>query len=295
MRAATSIKIKKGIVLAGGRGTRLYPLTASINKQLLPVYDKPMIYYPLSTLMLAGIRDILIISGATELPAYERLLGGGVALGVKFRYALQYAPKGIAEAFLIGEEFLDGEGAALILGDNIFWGAIDPVRRALLHETGATIFAYPVKDPQRYGVVTLDKGGMPVGLEEKPKNPKSTLAVTGVYVYDRDVCDIARSLKPSKRGELEITDVNRAYLERSDLRVVPFGRGFAWLDTGTAQSLLEASEFVGVVERRQGFKIGCLEEVAVRMGLVTKAEMRATLEGYPQSEYRTYIEGVLDE
>lgn len=286
--------ITKGIVLAGGRGTRLYPLTSYANKQLLPVYDKPMVYYPISTLMLGGIKDILIISGPEELPLYERLLGDGSRLGVKFSYAVQAAPKGIAEAFLVGERFLDGQGCVLVLGDNIFWGYLDFLRRALAATSGATVFGYRVQNPGEYGVVELDAGGKAISLEEKPLRPKSNLAVPGLYIYDKDVVAIAKAMKPSARGELEITDVNRAYMERGELRVELLGRGMAWLDTGTVQSLLDAAEFVSAIERRQGLKIACLEEVALRMGFVTPAHMKSVVAGYPKCEYRSYIEGLLE-
>jgi glucose-1-phosphate thymidylyltransferase len=284
---------KKGIVLAGGRGTRLYPLTTYANKQLLPVYDKPMVYYPISTLMLGGIREILIISHAEYIPLYKSLLGDGSALGVEFSYAVQDQPKGIAEAFIVGEEFIGDDSCSLILGDNIFWGYLKFLREAVRREKGATVYAYRVNDPQRYGIVEFDKDGKALSLEEKPENPKSDWAVPGLYVYDSDVVDIAKNLEPSGRGELEITDLNRVYLERGDLHVEVLGRGMAWLDAGTPDSLLDSSEFIAAVERRQGLKIGCLEEVALRSGFVTPDEMRKSLESYPKSDYRDYVETVL--
>ncbi len=284
---------KKGIVLAGGAGTRLYPMTSYANKQLLPVYDKPMIYYPISTLMLGGIRDILIISHQEYIGLYEALLGDGSQLGVKFSYAVQKEPKGIAEAFLVGEEFLAGAGASLILGDNLFWGKLDFFREALKRESGATVFAYQVNDPERYGVVEFDTSGKAISLEEKPKKPKSSYAVPGLYVYPDDVVALTRSLKPSARGELEITDLNRLYLERGDLHVGVLGRGMAWLDTGTPDSLLDAAEFVAAIERRQGLKIGCPEEIALNQGFLTAEELRVTLERYPKSTYREYLERIL--
>ncbi|MEW5853885.1 MAG: glucose-1-phosphate thymidylyltransferase RfbA [Myxococcota bacterium] len=293
--AVSSLAVRKGIVLAGGRGTRLYPLTSFANKQLLPVYDKPMVYYPISTLMLGGIRDILIISGPDEIPLYQRLLGSGDRYGVRFSYAVQAAPRGIAEAFLVGEEFIAGQCCSLILGDNIFFGTLDFLRAALHREQGATVFGYRVKNPQEYGVVEMAPDGRALSLEEKPAAPRSNYAVPGLYVYDQQVVEIARNLRPSPRGELEITDVNRVYLERKQLRVELLPRGMAWLDTGTVQSLLDASEFVGAIERRQGLKIACLEEVALRMGFVSPAQMREVIARYPASEYRTYIEGILGE
>ena len=286
-------QIDKGIVLAGGRGSRLYPLTTYSNKQLLPIYDKPMIYYPISTLMLGGVKEILIISHAEYLPHYEALLGTGERLGVKFTYALQEEPKGIAEAFVIGEAFLDGQGAALVLGDNIFWGKLDFLRAALQRTEGATVFAYPVKDPERYGVVEFDDDGKAISIEEKPKQPKSHYAVPGIYVYDGKVVERAKALKPSARGELEITDLNQAYMDKGELSVEVLGRGMAWLDTGTPDSLMDASDFVAAVERRQGLKIGCLEEIALNQGFVTKEAMRASLEDMPNSNYRDYILALL--
>jgi glucose-1-phosphate thymidylyltransferase len=286
-------QIDKGIVLAGGRGSRLYPLTTYSNKQLLPIYDKPMIYYPISTLMLGGIKEILIISHAEYLPHYEALLGTGDRLGVTFSYALQEEPRGIAEAFVIGEDFLDGQGAALILGDNVFWGKLDFLRAALQRTEGATVFAYPVKDPERYGVVEFDDSGKAISIEEKPKVPKSNYAVPGIYVYDDKVVERAKALSPSGRGELEITDLNKAYMSKGELSVEVLGRGMAWLDTGTPDSLMDASEFVAAVERRQGLKIGCLEECALHQGFVTPEQMKATVEQLPKGAYREYIEDLL--
>ena len=286
---------RKGIVLAGGRGTRLYPLTRVVNKHLLPVHDKPMIYYPLSTLMLGGIRDILIISGPEHIPSFQQLLGDGAHLGVRFSYAPQAHPTGIAEAFLIAEEFLGGEGCALILGDSLFWGYLDFLRDALRTANGATIYAYPVKDPSPYGIIELDRGGKPLSIEEKPANPRSKLAIPGLYVVDGSAVGIAKKIKPSPRGELEITDVLRAYLAEGTLRVKALGRGMAWLDVGTSERLLSASDLVSGIETRQGLRIGCLEEIALRMKYRTRAELSETIRAYPDSPYRSYVESLLAE
>lgn len=284
----------KGIVLAGGSGTRLYPSTMAISKQLLPVYDKPMVYHPLSVLMLAGINDILIISTPNDLPNFEKLLGDGNRFGVNFSYKEQPSPDGLAQAFILGEEFIGDDSAALILGDNIFYG---PGFSGMMHnaikriekEGGATVFGYQVKDPERFGVVEFDKNGKAVSIEEKPKFPKSNYAVTGLYFYDNKVVEYAKNLKPSKRGELEITDLNRIYLENSKLNVEILGRGFAWLDTGTHKSLLAASHYVQTIEENQGIKIACLEEVAFRMGFLTKEQILDATKNYKNNEYYAYV------
>jgi len=287
----------KGILLAGGSGTRLYPATQVISKQLLPVYDKPMVYYPLSTLMLAGIRDILIISTPQDTPRFEQLLGDGKQWGMRLSYAVQERPAGIPQAFLIGRQFIGRERVALILGDNIFFGhdLVPIMRQGLDRERGATVFAYPVNDPSRYGVVEFDAQGRALSIEEKPKQPKSRYALTGLYFYDSRVVEVAASIKPSARGELEITDVNRVYLERGELEVVPMKRGMAWLDTGTHESLLEAAHFIETIERRQGLKIACPEEVAYRTGFIDAKQLEALARRLEKSGYGEYLLRVLSE
>jgi glucose-1-phosphate thymidylyltransferase len=287
--------IKKGIVLAGGAGSRLYPLTLVTSKQLQPVYDKPMIYYPLATLMMAGISDILIISTPQDTPRFEALLGGGSRWGIRLTYKVQPEPKGIAQAFLVGEEFIAGDAVCLILGDNIFYGKMDLNKIVKEFQSGAVIFGYYVNDPERYGVVEFDVTGKAISIEEKPSRPKSNYAVPGLYLYDQHITEIAKSMKSSARGELEITDVNMEYLRRGGLHVVPLGRGIAWLDTGTHTSLLEASHFIGTLEARQGLKIACLEEIAFRMGFVDKKKMKQVIEETPKSSYRDYLERILRE
>jgi len=285
--------IKKGIVLAGGAGTRLYPLTLVASKQLQPVYDKPMIYYPLSTLMMAGINDILIISTPQDTPRFEALLGDGRRWGISLTYKVQPEPKGIAQAFLVGDEFIDGNAVCLILGDNIFYGKLELDRIVGSFSGGATIFGYPVTDPERYGVVEFDRSGMVLSIEEKPAHPRSHYAVPGLYLYDSNVVEVTRNLKPSPRGELEITDVNLEYLRSGALRVEKLGRGIAWLDTGTHMSLLEASHFIGTLEARQGLKIACLEEIAFHMGFIDQVQMGALIQETPRSSYREYLEMIL--
>ena len=284
----------KGIVLAGGSGTRLYPLTLVTSKQLLPIYDKPMVYYPLSTLMLAGIRDILIISTPQDLPNFERLLGDGSQFGIRLSYQVQPSPDGLAQAFILGEDFIGNDRCAMILGDNIFYGAglTSHLKQAAQREEGATVFGYYVEDPQRFGVVEFDQNGKAISIEEKPAAPKSNYAVTGLYFYDRKVCQRAKGLKPSARGELEITDLNRIYLEEGTLNVVTLGRGYAWLDTGTVDSLSEATEFVRVVETREGVQISALEEIAYRNGWIAREQLEQAANMYGKSPYGKHLRNV---
>lgn len=287
--------IKKGIILAGGAGSRLYPLTLVASKQLQPVYDKPMIYYPLSTLMTAGINDILLISTPHDTPRFQSLLGNGSRWGIKLSYKVQPEPKGIAQAFLVGEEFIDNQSVCLILGDNIFYGKMNLDRITAEFAGGARVFGYPVHDPERYGVVSFDSNGIVTSIEEKPKQPKSHYAVPGLYLYDNNVVQTAKEIKPSSRGELEITDVNLAYLQRGELTVERLGRGIAWLDTGTHKSLLEASNFIETIESRQGLKIACLEEIALRRGFISCKQMSQVIEATPASTYRNYLQRVYEE
>jgi glucose-1-phosphate thymidylyltransferase len=285
----------KGIVLAGGSGTRLYPITKVYSKQLTIIYDKPLIYYPLSILMLGGIKDILIVSNKETIPMYQLLFGDGSHLGLSISYVLQSAPNGIAESFILGEQFIGNDNVTLVLGDNIFYGQLDFFYSALKRKHGATIFGYRVNDPERYGVVDFDKTGKALSIEEKPKQPKSNYAVPGLYVYDNRVVDISKNMKPSPRGELEITDVNNFYLNEEKLNVEKIGRGVAWLDTGTPEALLQASNFFGVIEDRQGLKVACIEEIAYTMKFIDRKQFENVINGIPRSAYRTYLERILHE
>lgn len=285
----------KGIILAGGSGSRLYPITKVYSKQLSLIYDKPLIYYPLSILMLGGIKDILIISNKETIPLYQQLFNSGSQIGMNIQYKIQDAPNGIAEAFIIGEEFIEKDNVSLILGDNIFYGNLDFFYTALEITKGAVIFGYQVNDPQRYGIVEFDDSGKAISIEEKPAKPKSNFAVPGLYIYDNRVVEISKNLKPSARGELEITDVNKKYLEMGELRVEKISRGVAWLDTGTPEALLQASNFFGVIEDRQGLKVACIEEIAYHKGFITKQQFKEAIESIPKSMYREYLEKIFNE
>jgi glucose-1-phosphate thymidylyltransferase len=288
-------KRTKGIILAGGSGSRLYPITKVYSKQLALIYDKPLIYYPLSILMLGGIKDILIISNQETIPLYQQLFNNGNQFGLEISYAVQSAPNGIAEAFIIGQNFIRNDEVCLILGDNIFYGDLSFFYRGIQNNKGATIFAYQVNDPERYGIVEFDKNGKAISIEEKPKVPKSHFAVPGLYIFDNRVVEISKNLKPSARGELEITDVNKAYLEKGELQVEKIGRGIAWLDTGTPEALLQASNFFGVIEDRQGLKVACIEEIAFNKGFINKSEFETLVNSIPKSLYRNYLERILKE
>ena len=283
----------KGIILAGGSGSRMYPISLCYSKQLVMIYDKPMIYYPLSTLMLAGIRDILIISNQDTIPLYQKLFNDGSQLGLNIQYKIQPEPKGIAEAFILGKDFIGNDRVTLILGDNIFYGKMDFIRQAIVNNNGATVFGYYVNDPQRYGVVEFDNEGSVVSLEEKPLKPNSNYAVVGLYVYNNSVVDYVKELKPSARGELEITDLNKIYLKENKLKVEIIGRGIAWLDTGTPQALLDVSSFIGAIEKRQGLKVACIEEVAYMMNYITNEELENIIKNIPSSDYKTYLESIM--
>jgi len=285
----------KGIILAGGSGSRLYPITKVYSKQLALIYDKPLIYYPLSILMLGGIKDVLIISNEETIPLYKQLFNSGSTIGMNISYAVQPAPNGIAEAFIIGEKFIGDDDVCLVLGDNIFYGDLTFFYEGILKNTGATIFGYQVNDPERYGIVEFDKDGNAISIEEKPQNPKSQYAVPGLYIYNNEVIKISKNLKPSSRGELEITDVNKEYLNKKQLRVEKIGRGIAWLDTGTPEALLQASNFFGVIEDRQGLKVACIEEIAFHKNFITKEQFADLVNSIPKSLYRTYLEKILKE
>jgi glucose-1-phosphate thymidylyltransferase len=285
----------KGIILAGGTGTRMYPISKIYSKQLTLIYDKPLIYYPLSILMLGGIRDVLIISNEETIPLYQKLFNDGSHIGISISYEVQKAPKGIAEAFIIGEKFIDNDDVILILGDNIFYGKLNFLYSAIELNKGATIFGYKVNDPERYGIVEFDENGNVISLEEKPKNPKSDYAIPGLYIYNNEIVEIAKNLKPSARGELEITDVNIEYLKRGKLNAQPIGRGVAWLDTGTPASLLQASNFIGVIDDRQGLKVACLEEIAYYMNYIKKSQLEENISNMPKSLYREYLEKLMKE